>query len=184
MTIADWSSLASSVAVIVTLGLLLLQMRQADRNQKAILQQGRTERINSQQHMTLEPTLAAVMSRVYRSDLTLDPAEVRMINGFVQAFFWANEDGYLQHKAGFLDEETWEGDLAAIRQALISPAFRVGWKMTRRVCSVAYRDFIDAEMRAIRPGKPFDEPAIWKRLMERELAEVAASTSAAAAPSA
>src|SRR5690242_7916707 len=115
MSIADWSSLASSVAVIVTLGLLLLQMQQTNRNQKAILQQGRTERINSQQHMSLEPALAAVMSRAYRSDLTLDPAEVRMINGFVQAFFWANEDGYLQHKAGFLEKEVWEGDLATIR---------------------------------------------------------------------
>lgn len=179
MSIADWSSLASSVAVIVTLGLLLLQMRQADRNQKAILQQGRTERINSQQHLVLEPTFAAVMSRAYRSDLTLDPAEVRMINAFVQAFFWANEDGYLQYKAGFLKKDVWEGDLTTIRAALSSPAFRVGWKMTRNVCSVAYRDFIDAEMRAVKPGKSYEEASIWKHLMEKELASVSAPASAA-----
>jgi hypothetical protein len=173
MSIADWSGLASSVAVVATLVLLLLQMRQTNHNQKAIMQQSRTARINAQQHITLEPTLAAIMARTYRSDLTLDPSEVRMINAFIQAFFWNHEDGYLQRKAGFLEEEVWEGDLAVIRSALVSPAFRVGWKMTRTVCSAAYRDFIDAQMAEVQPRKAYEEAAIWKHLMEKELAQVA-----------
>jgi hypothetical protein len=173
MSIADISSVISSAAVLATLVLILLQMRQSTQNQKAILQQGRSARILASQVTTLQPQLAEVMTRAYASDLTLSPVEVRTINGFVQSFFWSQEDSFLQHQAGLLDDEGWQNDLTAIRNALVLPAFRVGWKMSRVQTGGAYRAFIDAQLGEVKPGKGYPEASIWKHLMEKELASVA-----------
>jgi hypothetical protein len=171
MSISDLSGFISSIAVLATLILLLLQMQQTNRNQKALMQQGRSARITAQQAVTTEPTLAAAMVRGFASDTSLDPLQVRMINAFIQAFFWSHEDSFLQHKAGLLDEATWASDLASIRTALSAPAFRVGWKMARFQTGGVYRDFVDGQLHEVKVRKAFDEAAIWKRLMEKEIAD-------------
>ena len=173
MSVSDLSSLVSSAAVLATLIFLLLQMRQTNRNQKAMMQQGRSARINSQILMTTEPELAAVMTRAYLSDLSMEPVQIRAINAFTQAFFWSHEDSFLQHQSGLLDQASWEIDLATLRTALTMPAFRVGWKMARAQSGGPYRDFIDLQMREVKARKSFDEAGIWKHWMEKELAEAA-----------
>ena len=44
MSLADLASLASSVAVVVSLLFLGLQIRQSNRNQRSLMQQGRSAR--------------------------------------------------------------------------------------------------------------------------------------------
>jgi len=42
--------------------------------------------------------------------------------------------------------------------------------MARAQSSGAYRDLVDDLLREISPAKPFDELAVWKSLMAKELA--------------
>ena len=63
MTFADLSSLGgfiSGIAVVITLIFLLLQMRQTDKNQKALLQQGRSARVTELILKRTEPELERI----------------------------------------------------------------------------------------------------------------------------
>lgn len=181
MTIADWTSLASSIAVIATLGLILLQMRQVNHNQRAIMQQGRSARITAQILATTEPHLAAIMTRGYASDLAMTPEQIRIMNAFAQAYFWSHEDSFFQHKAGLLDQASWDIDVASLRSALLLPVFRVGWKLTRNQTTGPFRDFVDSQMHDVKPLATYDEAGIWKHLMQKEL-QAAQSAKAPATP--
>ena len=47
MSLADLASLASSIAVLVSLLFLALQVRQSNRNQRSLMQQGRLKGVRS-----------------------------------------------------------------------------------------------------------------------------------------
>jgi len=176
MTLADLSSLGSFVsglAVIGTLIFLLLQMRQTDKNQKALLQQGRSARVTELILRRTEPELSKALTRGLQADLTLDGSQVESMNAFFAALFWSIEDSFLQYRAGLLILTSWETDDATLRGFFAVPACRVAWTMNRHLMSGSYRDYVDALMRDIKPRAAYDALATWKTLMSRELASVA-----------
>jgi len=174
MTLSDLSSIGSfvsGIAVVVTLIFLLLQMRQSNQNQRALMQQGRSARVVSTILVGAEPSMSATMSRAYAADLEMDATQVRSMNAYATAFFWNVEDSFLQHRSGLLDSSAWEVDLATLRVSLSSPALRVGWKMARAQSSGEYRAFVDGLLDEVKPRKSFNELAVWKDLMAKEQAQ-------------
>ena len=63
MSIADLASLASSVAVVVSLVFLGLQIRQSNRNQRSLMQQGRSARNVELLSRLSNPSVSDVISR-------------------------------------------------------------------------------------------------------------------------
>ena len=176
MTLADLSSLGSFIsglAVIITLIFLLLQMRQSDKNQKALLQQGRSARVTELILKRTDPELSRALTRGLHADLTIEGFQVESINAFFAALFWSIEDSFLQYRAGLLLSTSWETDAATLRGFFSVPACRVAWVMNRDLMSGDYRNYVDALMRDIKPRAASDTLATWKTLMSRELAAVA-----------
>ena len=176
MTLADLSSLGSFIsglAVIITLIFLLLQMRQTDKNQKALLQQGRSARVTELILKRTDPELSKALTRGLHADLTIEGFQVESINAFFAALFWSIEDSFLQYRAGLLLSTSWETDAATLRGFFSVPACRVAWVMNRDLMSGDYRNYVDAPMRDIKPRAASDTLATWKILMSRELAAVA-----------
>jgi hypothetical protein len=176
MSLADLSSLGSFIsglAVVITLIFLLLQMRQTDKNQKALLQQGRSARVTELILKRTEPELSKALTRGLQADLTIDESQVESINAFFAALFWSIEDSFLQSRAGLLLSTSWETDDATLRGFFAVPACRVAWIMNRDLMSGAYRNYVDALMRDIKPRAASDTLATWKTLMSQELAAVA-----------
>ena len=171
MTFSDISSFASSIAVLATLVFLVIQTRQATRNQKSLMQQGRSARLVEMIAKAAEPSFSSFMSRAYAGDLNLDAAEVRSMNAYAGAFFWSFEDSFLQHKSGLLDDASWMSDLSSLRSALTQPAYRAGWHFARQLLSGEYRDYIDSLMLEIKPQKHPNELTVWKDLMRKAMAE-------------
>lgn len=173
MSLSDLAAVGnflSGIAVVVTLIFLLIQTRQTNRNQRSLMQQGRSVRIVETLLKKTDPVLSEAVPRVYLSDLTIDAAQIHAVNAFIEAFFTNQEDSYLQHRAGLLHGSSWETDVATIRQTLMVPAWRVGWKMCRHRASDEYRAYINSLLNEVKTVKSFDEAALWKSLMMKELA--------------
>jgi hypothetical protein len=174
MTLSDLAaigSLVSGIAVVVTLIFLLFQMRQTNRNQRSLMQQGRTARITDIFLRQTDLGLSATVTRAMLVDMTLDRAEAHTVNVLGAALFWSFGDSFLQHKSGLLDEESWKQELSSLRTQLALPHMRVVWKLHRSHLTGAYRAFVDALIQEIKPRKGFDEYEVWKSMMAKELAD-------------
>jgi hypothetical protein len=158
----------SSLAVVATMALLLLQMRQVDRNQKALLQQGRSARVTDLILRRTESELSKALTKALQADMSIEDSQVEVVNAFFAALFWSIEDSYLQFKAGLLLPSSWETDAATLRGFFSVPACRVAWLMNRHLMKGEYRDHVDALMREIEPLPPTDILAAWKSHMAGE----------------
>ena len=76
--LAAIGSFISGVAVVVTLIFLLLQMRQANLNQRALMQQGRVARTNETMLRLTEPHMLEIIMRGGAGDLTMSPGDVAL----------------------------------------------------------------------------------------------------------
>jgi hypothetical protein len=171
--LASIGSFVSGVAVVVTLALLLIQTRQANRNQKALMQQGRSARTVALLATLSEPRYGDIVVRAEACDLTLTPSEAQSYMRLCGAFFANCEDSYLQFRTGTLDRRGWEADLATLKQLASMPSARVAWSFVRGFWDGEFRDFVDALMRetTIRSLPP-DYADFWKSRITEELASV------------
>lgn len=181
VTLSDLAAiggLVSSLAVVTTLAFLMLQMRQADKNQKALLQQGRSARVTDLILKRTEPELSKALARGLQADLTIEDWQVEAVNAFFAALFWSIEDSFLQFRTGLQLATAWETDKATLRGFFAVPACRVSWTMNRHLMSGEYRDLVDGLAREVKPQAPTDIQATWKALMAQELEAAAGHSSA------
>jgi len=92
-----------------------VQTRQTNRNQRALMQQGRSARNTDLLMRLSEPRLSDIIVRAEAGDLTLSASEAQSYLRLCGSFFVNYEDSYLQFRTGTLDRRSWEVDLAALR---------------------------------------------------------------------
>jgi len=166
--LASIGSFVSGVAVVVTLALLLVQTRQTNRNQKALMQQGRSARTVELLMTLSEPRLSEVIVRAEAGDLALTSFEVRSYFMLCGGFFWTYEDSFLQFRAGTLDRVSWENDLASLKQFTSLSSAHLAWTFVRNFSGGPYRDFVDSLMLETTGGVPPDLSDVWKAGMTRD----------------
>lgn len=147
--LAAIGSFVSGIAVVVSFVFLALQIRQSNRNQKSLMQQGRTSRTVEILLHAADPFMSETLLLANENVAAVDPKRIWAVYGLVAAVFWTYEDSYLQFKRGMLDEESWLSDAATIKRLLANPAYRVVWKMARDGISGGYRDYVDSVMRDV-----------------------------------
>jgi hypothetical protein len=180
MSLSDLASLGSfvsGVAVLASLVFLYFQVRQVnaqvlqtERNQRAILQQGRASRsVSLALEVASSPSLADAVQRALSGDAETPPTV------FSQFFFWATalvtgfEDTYFQHSHGMLDDEAFESAVAMMRRQLGNGSFRAAWRAMKAAKSAGFREFVDRvekEAMTVRHQPPSFE--LWKAELERE----------------
>ncbi len=168
--LAAIGSFVSGVAVVVTLVFLLMQMRQTNRNQRSLMQQGRTARVSETILRCTEPFLSEAMVRGFGGDTTMEPSQIQSFLRQLSALVYNYEDSFLQHRAGTLDSPSWDTDVAALREFFSYPGFRVAWRFNRDFMSGAFRDYVDAIMRGTRGTNRLDLASTWTALLTEETA--------------
>jgi hypothetical protein len=170
--LAAIGSFVSGIAVVVSFVFLAFQIRQSNRNQRSLMQQGRTAR---------NVEILLTMSNAYMSETiaeadgnctALKPAQIWAFYGFAGAVFWTYEDSYMQFRAHTLDAAVWESDATTIRRLLAYPAYRTAWKMARDGMSGGYRDYVDSLMRDVKPDTTHSLTELWKAYAAEELPAV------------
>jgi len=177
MTLTDLASLGSfvsGVAVVVSFVFLGLQIRQNNRNQRSLIQQGRADNSLDLMLRLTEPHLQESMMRGRAGDLTMTPAQ---IDAFVRAWiatFSIWEDSYMQRQAGTIDRASLAADAANHRVYLSYPGCRAAWRTVRGQFTGAFRDYLDAMVSETPPARPPDVATTWRAFVAEDAARAEA----------
>jgi hypothetical protein len=173
MSLSDLASIGSFVsglAVVVSFAFLGLQIRQNNRNQRSLIQQGRADHSAALMLRLIEPSLQASMIRGRAGDLTMEPAQV---DAFVRAWtatFSLWEDDFLQRRAGTIDRASQAAAEVTHRVMLSYPGCRAAWKTVRGQYAGGFGDYLDAVVHDTPLTAPPDVAATWKAFVAEEQA--------------
>ena len=146
MALSDLASIGnfvSGLAVLVSLVFLNLQIRQANKNQRAIIQQGRATRIADFLLHVAEPSLLPAWSAGLRGDRQIGPDQYLQFMSIARARFISFEDSFLQRRNELMEEGAFLGHLNAFRQVFDAPGLRAAWKLTSTTYDPDFTQFVD-----------------------------------------
>ena len=178
MSLSDLASLGSFVsgfAVLASLIYLALQVRQAEKNQRGLMQQARATRFCDHLDRIADSETVGAYMRVIRGDPETTVRDLDQSSFLFRASMYAFEDVYFQHSQKQLDDAAFKSTVAAMSGTLANPGARVMWKRLRRGHESSFQTFVDAILRDVRPLPSEAEEqrlADWQEAIAAELSEV------------
>jgi hypothetical protein len=173
MTLSDLASLGSfvsGVAVLVSLIYLALQVRQAEKNQRAIIHQGRVEQSADRLLRLMEPELLKpFMKGLYGRDIPSEELEFQQFVFAMAAIAREIQDLYFQNELGLLDDASLQNQLVPLYATLRSPGGKAFWKLTRGTADPRIRERVDA----LEASLPLQPPMEMFNAYKAELAKIA-----------
>ncbi|HEX3432091.1 MAG TPA: hypothetical protein VHT03_14515 [Rhizomicrobium sp.] len=160
----------SGIAVAVTLVFLVIQIRQTNRNQRSLMQQGHLTMLVDASMRWAEPIMQDLIVRAEACDTTMEPSQIGTFLIMMQAALRNFEDGYLQFKSGTLGAASLASDVAMVRVHFAAPAYRAAWRVLRNRFGADFRAYMDAFLREIKVETSFDPMSQWKSFVAEELA--------------
>ena len=141
--LADFSEIISSIAIVVTLIYLTVEIRQNTNalyaeSSQSVLSAAQTELFELMENPDI------VLSMIQTDPLTAED-QVR-IGAFLAATMRAREFSWLQFQSGIIDEAQWGTEIAVIRSILDSPRSRDWWENNgRNNFDAGFVEFVDRE---------------------------------------
>ncbi len=169
MSLSDLGSLgalASAVAVLASLAYLNIQVRQTERNQRALLNQAVATRAVEMLRWRSDERMAALFARVESGELEFTPTEVTQLCFMLRVTVAMNQDSHLQHAVGLVDRRTLEMTLGGLRGHLRWPLFRAIWSMIRGEFPTETTGLVDQVMAATPLAQPRDPSSELKRRLD------------------
>jgi len=170
MTLSDWGALAgivSAIGVPVSVLYLGLQVRQAEKSQRAMMQQGRATRAHDAAFTLAQADFAALYYKGARTPKELTPEEIDRFMLMCRGALLSAEDSVLQHKSGQLSAEAYDAFSAGVR-ALVgrSAGLRAAWRLTAANYSPALRALMDDALAQAKPQSAAEFQAAWLKACE------------------
>ena len=164
--LADLGEFFSSLAVLISLAYLAIQIRQADRNQRSALVQQRTAaRVEGLFHCA-EPHLAPVIMKAGSDPENLSELELSQLFLAYSALWNWFADAYYHHESKLMSGLAFDSLIAEMKPIMARPSARAYWAMSRGAYAPAFGDFIDEQMKIV--------PMVWHATRsERWKAELA-----------
>ena len=146
MTLSDLASvgsLISSVAVLISLIYLGLQMRQNARHSQALIQQGRASRTVEILTRWAEFDWSDGMEACLSGSPDVNARDLRRFISLMRAYFVNYEDSFLQHRQGLLDDHAFGNVETALRLTMRGPGHRTAWTVVRELFDQPFQDYMD-----------------------------------------
>jgi hypothetical protein len=147
--LASIGALVSGVGVLISLIYLALQVRQAERNQRAAVNQGLLSRYIDIYQTLIEPPLADLFFRGVsgRDDFTDD--EVLQLTHLVSKLALHAMDAHLQRRSRLIDDLSFQAAIRPVRILFCYPAFRALWPMSRQTVPREFGEFFEREILSV-----------------------------------
>jgi hypothetical protein len=155
----------AAVAVVASIVYLALQVRQSERIQRAMVQQGRADRASHRAMLMAAPELARVVQRGMAGNQELTREEFNQWTLICRSLFLTVEDSYLQRKAGLLDDAAYHSFEAGTRAFFSAPGLRASWRLASGQYGSETRQFIDSVVSQKRAAPPLDGLSEWLKLL-------------------
>ena len=175
MTLSDIVTIGnfvSDIAVVTSLVYLSLQVRQAEKNQRAIVHQTRVDRVTNTSLAFSQPVMARLMAKVAAPTPDLSADEVIQLLHCLRAQMVAFDDALWQHDAGLLDEIYFETTRLNTARMLSNPAMRATWALLRPQIAPHLADRIE---QLVLRHTPLAHPLDWASAWKQAYADVLAS---------
>jgi hypothetical protein len=177
MSLSDLASLGSFVsglAVLISLVYLALQVRHAEKYQRAQITHTRTTRGIDIQTNFSAPGLAETVMRARKGATDLTEGELYLFTAYQTALFAHWEDSFYQHADGLMSERAFGTATNLMTAALTNVATRVAWRRSGSAFDAEFRGFIDG-LQEKAPVRRFDMALDdWRASVAIELAAVKA----------
>ena len=152
--LAALGSFVSGVAVLISLVFLYFQLRQigvqvrqAERNQRATIAAVRASRTTEGMLSSCEPTMADAFTKASSGDPDLTITEWQQYNALARAIIVNAEDTFAQHRNNLMEENAWRTYVALFGHTSANAAFRVAWRRFGRAsASPEFAAFADQVM--------------------------------------
>ena len=132
MNWTKWSAIAeilSSIAILITLIFLALQMQQNTQTTQAMLRQSAMESDINYLYKTMDnPGLFAFTIDFESAGSEEQNSQYLQLFAQMTIFFRIRENDYMQYRQGFIDEATWNRGLNAMREPMAFSIYRNYWK--------------------------------------------------------
>jgi hypothetical protein len=166
--LASLGSFVSAVAVLVSLVYLSIQVRQAEKNQRSLMQQGRADRASSSALRMAEKDMISVYANGLAGDENFSAEDVQRFLVIARAMIVSAEDAFLHHKMGQMDDGSWRGVQSALRAWAASPGLRAAWRLTSNMYSAEFANFMDDVFRETHLAPESDARAKWIEAVRKE----------------
>jgi len=158
MTLSDLANIAEivgSIAVVISLGYLAIQVRQNTKSVRNSTLQSNTALWSSLLTNLAEPGIVEAYAAGISGTPDTRPLQYTQFFLICRGLFVAFENQYYQFREGALDQETYEGYERAISQQLLAfPGFRLWWRQSRNVFSPKFVAHVDEMIRAVPVATP------------------------------
>jgi hypothetical protein len=167
--LASLGSFVSGVAVLISLVYLALQVRHAERYQRAQITHTRTTRGIDIQTNFSAPALAEIVLRARKGAIDLTELELYLFTAYQNSLFVHWEDSFYQHADGLMSARAFKTATNLMRAALSNVATRVTWRRSSVAFDAEFRRFID-KLQLETPVRPYDQGLDdWKASVAAEL---------------
>lgn len=160
MSLSDLASLGSFVsgfAVLVSLVYLALQVRQAEKNQRAVLNQGYITRVADYLRWYAEPPVNDLRARVIAGDTSFTAEELLRLQMAFRVTLLSAQDAYLQHKTGLVDAMTLDNSMRSVRNTWLGqPVYRALWLQQAPTIAPEFAAVVETMLRETPVAKPSD----------------------------
>jgi hypothetical protein len=146
MSLSVLSTLAgavSALAVLVSLLLLQRQIRQSEKNQRALIQQGRACRSAEIAMRLMDSDFAEAYYCCMNGDPEITETQLVQFIGYCRAVFLGAEDSFLQHRECLLDELAFNSFKRALLGLFVSPGMRASWSVLREWYDPEFAAYVD-----------------------------------------
>jgi hypothetical protein len=140
--LASIGSFVSGVAVLISLIYLALQVRQAERNQRALVQQGRAARLVDFQLRLAAPEMGDLYVKAAQGG-DLSAAEFFRFRWMSRAITASFEDTFYQHRERLLADAPFSTARDAFTAGLVLPGRRALWRVERDLYESGFRAYVD-----------------------------------------
>ncbi len=131
----------AALAVIASILYLARQVRQADRVQRASMQQGRADRASYNAMALANPELASVFRKGAAGDPNLTREEFTQWMQMCRAAFLSGEDSFLQHEAGMISDAAFDSYVEGVKFYFAMPGMRAAWTVSEGQFGPGFRAF-------------------------------------------
>jgi hypothetical protein len=141
--LANVATLISSIAVLISLIYLGLQIRQSARNQRSIMDRGRSQQVSEWLQFIASPEIAPLVLRGHACDPTMTPEEHQRYIWCLYPIVLHYEDSFFQYRERMLGEAQYLSICNQMKDSARHAGFREVWSEVRERFPDEFRKFGD-----------------------------------------
>ena len=142
--LAALSGIVSAVSVLISLLLVRRQILQSEKNQRALIQQGRAGRSADIVMRLMSSDFADAYHNCMNGNTDITETQLVQFIGYCRGVFLGAEDSFLQHREHLLDDRAFNSFRRSLHGIFVSPGMRAAWSILREWYDGEFMAFVDS----------------------------------------